>query len=149
MSESFCHSTNEEYFNGNCASREEAVRECVAENDLEVGATVFTAQSVAFAPEDHACASDIVDRLQEAAQEHAGEAADGWLYQLTAEQEQDLERRVGIAIVGWLSANNLHPTFWGVVQVEKHVVTASDLPASTPQSVVPESSARPPEETPA
>jgi hypothetical protein len=136
MNESFCYSTNEEYFNGHCASREAAVRECVAENDLSVGDTVFTATSVAFSPENHACASDIVDRLRDAAQEHAGEAADGWLYPLTSEQEEDLERRVGIAIVGWLSGHKLHPTFWGVGEVEKHAVTAADLPASPSQSVV-------------
>lgn len=145
MSESYCASTNEEFYAiANCATRADAVRECVAENELEIGATVYTGVLVPFSPEDHACASDIVDRLAEAANEHAGEAADGWLYPLTNEQEDDLERRVGIAIVGWLSAHNLHPTFWGVQQVEKHVVAAEDLPADAPsESAVADPSSQP------
>lgn len=139
MSESFCYSTNEEYFNGHCASREEAVRECVAENDLDVGATVFTAQSVPFAPEEHVDAWQIIEHLGEAADEHAGEAAEGWLQSVTPKQRDDLEHRVGIVITEWLGAHNLHPTFWGVGDVEKHVVTAADIPTPRAPRAVQES----------
>lgn len=132
MSESYCYSTNEEYFNGDCASREEAVRECVAENDLQIGDAVWTAKSVAFSPESHVNGDSILEHLGEAAFEHAGEAAEGWPPMAPNALVEDLERRVGIAIVGWLSEHNLHPKFWGVGAVEAHVVTASDLPSPSP-----------------
>lgn len=144
MSESFCASTNEEFYPiGHCASREDAVFQCVVDNDLAIGDTVFTGVEVPFAPEDHVDSWQIIEHLGEAANEHAGEAGEDWLdpRKVTPEQRADLERRVGIAIVGWLSEHNLHPAFWGVGGVEKHVVTADDLPAASPSpSVVPEPS---------
>lgn len=116
----YVYSTDEEFFfSDEYDSREAAMEACV--HDLEPGARYCTAivqvkDGGCYAPS----AYHLIEHMQEAAYDEVGEVAEGWLCNVTKEQEADLEDRVSQAIKAWLFIHGKQPTFFGVTEVEWH-----------------------------
>ena len=116
-------------YSGACASRDEAIRACIADNDLEPGDRVYTGtgehyDGSEFIPD---AAEDIIERMQESAYEQAGEYNDDWP-EVTSKQQADLDRRIEETVCAWMDANDLRPKFFLIEEIEEYVVPA-EVPA--------------------
>ena len=128
----FCYSFNEEIYEGEFNSSEEALKEAVkdAENREKFGdgyGEVFIAESVPKNILDYFDAEELIQLLQEKADEDVGDVAEGWfpIYPLNLEKEvlDDLNK----AINDWATKHNLQPSFYGVENIQKHSITPHPL----------------------
>lgn len=133
MTDRWCYSRDQERFEGDCVSREDALAEATAEFGDEVDPgetfTVWTARSVPFEIPDHTIrAWHVMERLGEIACEDIGELADDWP---SAEHDDaadlELESSLGAVIRAWVAKYD-PPNFWKVTEVKEHKVTLGGKP---------------------
>jgi hypothetical protein len=129
MTKKFCFSSNQETYQGNYDTREEAVMEAIDHEDLAEGSTVWTGELKAIEVKRLIPrASYLIEQMQEAAVEEVGEVVEGWLDHTSKEAADDLRSRVAEAVSAWLDADpsrQIH--FWGVEHIQEHTVTAELL----------------------
>lgn len=127
MADRWCYSRDEERFEGDCASREDALAEATAEYgaDLDPGEvlTVWTGRSVPFEVPDHTIRSwHVMERLSEIASEDVGEVAEDWpSAKHDPAADAELETALGEVIRAWVAKHD-PPNFWKVTEVKKHEV---------------------------
>lgn len=123
------YSTNEEMFSGECMTRQEAVEECILENDyLNEGDTFWTAEQEAIDLQSHIPnAEQILEDLEESIGDEAGEVSEDFLNDVTQEQTNELDQAISFVILGWFKAHDLMPTFWKAKNVEEYTVTKDDI----------------------
>jgi hypothetical protein len=125
MSETFCFSTDNEFFSGSATSREDALADAINENDPESGRVVYTGISVPYSIREFIPNGEhIIDAMRDRACDEADEFADGWLDTVTKEQEAELHALMIQAVEGWADKNNLNPTFYRVRDIEEHQIPA-------------------------
>ena len=116
----YCWSDDEQYFDGEYETREEALEVgCDARNKE---ATIWTgvqapARQPKFTRDD---VDEIIERKQDQAIDQVGDAAEGWLASITTEKLEEL--RVGFDKVfqAWLVKYELKPTWFEVIDVQEH-----------------------------
>lgn len=118
MSIKYCYSTNGENFDGDFDSREEAIYEAVCLFNLEVGQVVFTAESSPISASQLIRADHVIDNIQCAAADLAGEAGEDYLSCVSTEHMDELE-----AIISeWME--RVEPVyFFGVDTPEEHTLS--------------------------
>ncbi len=125
MTTKFCFSTDQEGYQGEHDTREEAVMEAIDQEDLAEGSTVWTGEVRPIEVKrliPHA--SYLIEQMQDAAGEEVGEAAEGWLDHISKEAQDDLRSRVAEAVSAWLDADPVRRIhFWGVERIQEHTVT--------------------------
>ncbi|WAS56238.1 hypothetical protein MK974_24370 [Burkholderia ambifaria] len=90
-------------------------------DDLAVGDVVFYGD-VAPIPIKRPCdADDVIDMIGERAYDEVGEAADGYP-DIAPEAKAELEALV----TGWIE-KHAKPTFYSVINVREHIITAVDM----------------------
>lgn len=118
MSIKYCYSTNGENFDGDFDSREEAIYEAVCLFNLEVGQVVFTAESAPISARQLIRADHVIDNIQCAAADLAGEAGADYLSCVSTEHMYELES----IISEWME--RVDPVyFFGVIDSKEHVLT--------------------------
>lgn len=90
-------------------------------DDLAVGDIVFVGD-VAPVPIKYLCdADDVLDTIGERAYDQVGEYADGYP-DVTPEAKAELEA----LLAGWIE-KHAKPTFYSVINVREHIITAEDM----------------------
>ncbi|CAK0530542.1 gp45 [Burkholderia pseudomallei] len=90
-------------------------------DELAVGDVVFYGD-VAPIPTERLCdADDVIDMIGDRAYDEVGEAADGYP-DIAPEAKAELETLLS----GWIE-KHAKPTFYSVVNVSEHVITAADV----------------------
>lgn len=120
--EEWCWSLNDEVFmSGPISSKEEIIREAFIES--EIGQTVYVGKTkkvciTRYTP----CASSILDEMKESAFDDLGESTESWLDKVTDEQNGELQEQIDNVIKNWAIKHKHTPSFYEVVDIEKHVV---------------------------
>ncbi|VVU51857.1 hypothetical protein [Burkholderia anthina] len=90
-------------------------------DDLTIGAIVFVGE-VAPIPTKHLCdADDVIDLMGERAYDEVGEYADGYP-DVTSEAKAELNA----LLARWIE-KHAKPTFYSVINVREHIITAADM----------------------
>ena len=115
----WCYSFNEENFEGDFETKEDAIAEGTyyAKDEYE-GVTIFhvgTQKEVVIGVNVDA----IIEQLGEDASEQAGEAADDYLRRIKIKEVVILEEKLNEVVHSWLSDFGHRSTFWTVDNVEK------------------------------
>ena len=113
----WCYSFNEENFEGDFETREDAIGEGTYYAKDE-GITIFhvgTQKTIVLGVNVDA----IIEQLGEDANEQAGEAADDYLRRVKTKEVVILEEKLNEVVHSWLSDFGHRPTFWTVDNVEK------------------------------
>ena len=63
-------------------------------------------------------AGSVLDGIQEDAYSEGGEFSEGYLDDVTKEQEEELEQRLNEVFAAWVDKYNLHPNFYTVGDIE-------------------------------
>lgn len=119
-------STDEQDFSGRLESRELAIADAIAHGgNFEVGFELWIGQAVEVEPSQLVNVDHIIDSIQCAASDIAGEAGEAYLSIVSPEQFEELEQLVS----AWMQ--RVEPVaFSGIENVEKHNITADDLEPS-------------------
>lgn len=89
--------------------------------DLTVGDVVFVGE-VAPIPTKHLCdADDVIDLMGERAYDEVGEYADGY-----PDVPSEAKAELDALLAGWIE-KHAKPTFYSVINVREHVITAADM----------------------
>lgn len=127
----YCYSTNQEYYTGGFASREDALAEAIAEKD-EDGEALVVWTAISTPAEVGACfgADDVLEHLGDRASDDAigTEFGDDWPPSVKGEALDELKAivaRFNAAIDAWV-ARRCPPTWFGVRDVQRHDVEAPD-----------------------
>lgn len=112
-----CWSRDNEWFG--CTSLGELIDE---NDDLEVGQTVFVADSEPADTSSLIDAEDVIEMLRARAYDNYGESAEDWP-DVSPEQKKELDDM----LKGWIE-NSAPARFWRVTNAREYVLTAEDLP---------------------
>ena len=124
----YAYSLDQETYRGQEDSRETAVYVAIAEEDIEVGRTVWTAEiTEPLAGEFFGGVDRLIEDMQERAYEDHDEFAQDWLANVTKAQEDELQDALTKAINDWAKKHDHHPMFFSVENSEPHVVTDKDV----------------------
>jgi len=125
----YAYSVDEERFEGDFASREDALAEARADYDREPCRTIYTgvlapAKPVRFGEYD---VDMLIERKQEQAYEEVGECSDGWPT-ATTDQVDDLRKRLDEVFQAWLTETGQHPTWFNIVETQAHEAPSCEDP---------------------
>lgn len=68
----------------------------------------------------------VIEELQERAQDAAGEAADGWLDDVTVADKKALEDALQVVLRGWMKRTGNEPRFYMIENIENVFVTPAE-----------------------
>ena len=89
------------------------------EYDIEVDGTPSSfAVAQIFSPSFGIDACSVLESIQENAYSEGGEFSDGYLDDVTKEQEEELERKLNEVFSAWSDKYNHHPNFYSVEHIE-------------------------------
>ena len=89
------------------------------EYDIEVYGTPSSfAVAQIFSPSFGIDAGSVLESIQENAYSEGGEFSDGYLDDVTKEQEEELEQKLNEVFAEWTEKYNLHPNFYTVGDIE-------------------------------
>ena len=117
MAETYSLSTDEENYNGQYDSIEEAIVEAI-----QCGNGIFWVGLCVKppAPEGYFDAQSYFEHVSDQ-DEYMGDWGKNWLVS-TREQDRELEAEVAAVIGKWLDRHNLRPKFWNISDPIKYVV---------------------------
>lgn len=119
----YCWSSNEETFNSRCETREEAIKDYFMDDERKIGDVFYLGECCPVTLEDCVPSMDtLLEDMSMAADEKAGEAAEGWPYDdfRVGEYGADaLQESLRQMIIKWFESNKMEPSFWGVEEVER------------------------------
>jgi hypothetical protein len=115
----WCYSFNEENFEGDFETKEQAIEEAIwyykdYEKDQDfiwIGQTKNISLGVNI--------DSIIEDLSEEAYDEAGEYAEDYLSDVTLSHQKVLEERLNEVMVAWMKEFKYEPNFWAVTNVEK------------------------------
>lgn len=115
----YCYSLGDtEYYEGSFDTREEALAEAIKDNArLPKGhqvSIVYTAEEVPKTILDYFDAEELIQNMQEKADEDVSESADGWFPQYPLCLKQEVLDDLNKAISDWATKHKLQPDFYGV-----------------------------------
>lgn len=117
----YCYSEDDESpFEGDCDTKEDAILEAFDEypeaDYIYVG--VATKKTI---KEYLNCyhVEQLLEDLNESADEECGEAVDDWLYKISIPERDSLVSLIGAALETWAFENDKQPLFWHVSEIEQ------------------------------
>lgn len=106
----YSYSTNEENYEGEFDTPEEAAQACFAENpDHHV---CWVGEAVRPQPENFIDGDLLIEHIMEQ-DEFSGDWAEAWP-EATKEQKADLDERLKNMFLEWMDAHDLRPSFWNI-----------------------------------
>lgn len=123
-SEQWAISRDQERYEGDWQTREQAIAAAPSELDLLPGDRFWVGRATRYEVDGTYSGWEISEKLQEQAGDEHGEWMDGWP-DLTDAQETELEIAVNLAIEGWLKSAGKCPKFFTVNDPEECTVATS------------------------
>lgn len=114
----FSVSYDRERFVGEYKTREEAIANAWNELDIQRGATFYTAQNLA--PVVTIDTDRFIEDVAQTASDDCGDVADGWLADVSKEEERELGKRLAVVFEDWLKATDNVPKFFRCENIEEH-----------------------------
>jgi hypothetical protein len=129
MSE-FCFSVNgEDFFQGEYPTRAEALHAAIATKRLGAGDVVEIGGSVPWdTTEFFPDPLDLIQEIQRKAVEEVGDVAEDWLENVSEVAAAELNASLEALLASWIEKHKLAPTFFRVVDIEKHEVCPQEVP---------------------
>lgn len=117
----YSFSTNEENYEGEYDTPEDAALECLTGEHEDFPKRCWTGRNVpAPAPESYFYIEDLIDHVS--CQDcYIGDHADGWYFG-TREQESEINEAVQKLIGEWLDRHSLRPMFYNVTEIQEWVL---------------------------
>ena len=112
-----CYSTNGEDFN--YTEIEDAIRDAFDDPDIAVGSFVVISEGDAIKWKASELTGFTLDSIVNSAYDEGGEYADGYLEDVTKEQEADLDKRIAETVNKWADDYGLQPNFYRVANVKE------------------------------
>jgi hypothetical protein len=115
----WCYSFNEENFEGDFDTKEQAIDEAIwyYKDDEKDQDFIWVGQ---IKPVSVGVNIDsLLEQLGEEAYEEAGEYAEDYLTNVTLSHQKILEQRLNNVLVAWMKEFNYEPNFWTVENVKK------------------------------
>jgi hypothetical protein len=115
----WCYSFNEENFEGDFDTKEQAIDEAIwyYKDDEKDQDFIWVGQ---IKPVSVGVNIDsLLEQLGEEAYEEAGEYAEDYLTNVTLSHQKILEQRLNNVLVAWMKEYNYEPNFWAVENVKK------------------------------
>lgn len=130
--EVWCGSTDEEQFEGDYSSKEEAIECYPDEYSVEPGSAFFVGKSsdIDVAALCKGSAGRIVDCLGDRAYDIVGDLCEDWP-KYTAAQIAELDADIGKLVVTWMEKYS-KPRFFAVVNVTQHIAPEVEDEEATP-----------------
>jgi len=120
--EKYGWSLDQEDFDGDCATREEAEQEARSELMEQEGCDMGTVWTCKQEPvEIKVRGTRVIEQVEEDVYEEVGDVSDGWLGMTSYSQDDDLTAILTATFKEWLKKHGLEPTFWKAVDVKEHV----------------------------
>jgi hypothetical protein len=118
----YAYSLDRETFSGIFSSRREAYEAgCIAAERLHSQVTeIYVGHRVAGDPQADLHAWEVIKSMRERARAAAGDEANPYLKNVTAEQAKDLDGALEAAILRWLANYKLGPSFHRIEAVSEH-----------------------------
>jgi hypothetical protein len=115
----WCYSFNEEDFEGDFETKEDAIGEAIyyykdCEEDQDF-IWIGQAKEISFGVD----VDTIIENLGEDAYDQVGEYAKDYLYDVTTSHQAILEERLNEVLVTWMKEFKYEPNFWTVENVQK------------------------------
>lgn len=110
-----CYSTNNEDFN--YTELEDAIRDAFDNPEIVVGSEVSIFEGDAIKWKAGELTGFTLDSIVSTACDEGGEYADGYLEDVTKEQEADLDKRIAETVNKWADDYGLQPNFYRVTNV--------------------------------
>jgi hypothetical protein len=106
----YAYSYDGSLYHGPFDSEDEAINEFVADCTLNKG-YVGKCTRVEFEESDcSGFACMIIEGLDEVLSDVVGEASDAWVYEITPNQEQELDKGIAKVVLEWIKENYFQPT---------------------------------------
>jgi hypothetical protein len=120
----YAFSLNGDHYRGTFETREEAVREAffAARNSETSPQTIYVGRMVQADPKADGHARSVISHMQARAREEFGDAGSQYLVGLNKPQIESLDNAIELAIRGWLSQNELLPTFFKIDAIGEYPV---------------------------
>lgn len=115
----FSVSADRESFVGEYPSREAAIANAWSELDIQPGQTFYTAQNYVPVVTVNEC--QFLDDVTQSALDDCGDAAQGWLADVTMSERHDLGKLLASAFGAWLRMRGKEPKFFRCENIEEHV----------------------------
>jgi hypothetical protein len=120
----YAFSLNGDHYRGSFETREEAVREAfyAASQSETQPQTVYVGRMIQADPKADGHARCVISHMQARAREQFGDAGSQYLVGLNKPQIESLDNAIELAIRGWLSQNELLPTFFKIDAIGEYPV---------------------------
>jgi len=117
MPDKKCYSTNNEDFTYD--ELDDAITFAIDDLSINIGdiVTVYEGDAVQFKAGDFT--GFTLDAITNTAHDEGGEYSDGYLDQVTKEQEADLDKRIADVVNQWADDHGLQPNFFRVKNVKE------------------------------
>jgi hypothetical protein len=115
----WCYSFNEENFEGEFDTKEQAVAEAIwyYKDDEKDQDFIWVGQTKPISSGVNV--DSIIEQLGEEAYDQAGEYAEDYLTNVTLNHQRVLEERLNEVLLAWMKEYNYEPNFWTVENIEK------------------------------
>ncbi len=126
MSKTYSYSKEGEMFTGEYNTVAEAIKAAVVDELMLEGEEIYIGENESKSIMDYFNFDHLVDCMREAASDDVGEHAENWLLEFQEGslgfRGQKAVRELESFVDLWATVNHLQPTFWGVVNITKHVI---------------------------
>ncbi len=117
----YCYSFDEESYHGKYDTREEALAEALSENNSYAESNrfsnIYTAECDTKFFVEFLQLDSLWECMSNVAYDEIGEFSEGW-----PEVSEDAEKELTDFMVEWAKKYKLEPTFYGVINIEKHPI---------------------------
>lgn len=115
----WCYSFNEENFEGDFETKEEAIAEAIwyYKDDEKDQDFIWIGQTKAISLGVNV--DRIIEDLGEEAYDQAGEYAEDYLTKVASSHQKVLEERLNEVLVAWMKEFKYEPNFWTVTNIRK------------------------------
>lgn len=117
----FCYSMDGELYEGDCKTKEEAIKEAISEYELKIGDSIFIGEKEEKFFNEYLDLDVLFESMADrAADEVHPDAVDGWPFDLITNNAQ---KELDDFITSWVKKHNLNPYFYGIKNPEEIKIT--------------------------
>lgn len=113
---SWSFNKNDELWNQDTFDTVEECIENAKKNEVYSGETIAVGECIPYVP--YIDADDIIERIEEQAYEHAGEASEGWLSYSNDEKDRLTEQLTEV-LEKWIKDTNNEPSFYHIEDIRE------------------------------
>lgn len=107
---------------------EESIEDCIEDaklRDVKDFKSVFIGELEEHAP--YIDTEMVIENLQELAYEECGECSEGYLENVTEEQEENLREKLNDALQEWLKETNNYPSFGIIINTKEYDIETGEF----------------------